>query len=400
MTYGLNYIGEWQANVAGGLGQGSIYIGRLEGVIDADLGKVVGWQGLKLHANGFQIHGAGLSRELIGNLMTVSYIEALPTTRLSELWLEQDMLGDTVALRFGQLAADTEFNVSTYANQFINGTFGWPAIMDHNLPSGGPAYPFATPGVRVKLDPGKNASLLLGVFNGDPAGPGEGDPQTRNRYGLNFRVQDPALVIVEGQYRYNQEKGAAGLAGTIKLGAWGHFGLFDDQRFDARGLSPADPASTGKPAQHRGNQAVYAVIDQEVWRPATGEADKGIGIFARFSAVPADRNLIDLYLDGGIVLAGLIPWRPDDVLSFGAAFARISSRTRQLDADVALLTGAGLIRDFEAAFEVNYQAQILTGVQMDLDLQRIVHPGGGIMGPSGEAIPDATVLTLHTSIKY
>src|SRR5262245_28310795 len=42
ITYELNYIGEWQANVAGGVSPGSIYIGRLEGVIDVDLAKIMG----------------------------------------------------------------------------------------------------------------------------------------------------------------------------------------------------------------------------------------------------------------------------------------------------------------------------------------------------------------------
>jgi porin len=269
-----------------------------------------------------------------------------------------------------------------------------------DLPSGGPAYPFATPAVRIKFDPVKSTSLLLGVFNGDPAGPGLGDPQTRNRYGLNFRVQDPAFVIAEGQYRYHQEKTAAGLAGTIKLGAWRHFGRFDDQRFDSSGVSLADPASTGDPARHRGDQGAYAVLDQQLWRPPTGEADKGVGVFARVSASPADRNLIDLYFDGGIVFAGLIPGRPDDVLSFGGAYARISSRARGLDADAAMFGGGNLVRDFEALFEANYQIQVLPGLQVDLDLQQIIHPGGNIAGPGGAAIPDATVLTLHTLIKY
>jgi hypothetical protein len=36
---------------------------------------------LTFHANGYQIHGSGLSREHIDNLMTVSHIEALATTR-------------------------------------------------------------------------------------------------------------------------------------------------------------------------------------------------------------------------------------------------------------------------------------------------------------------------------
>ncbi len=67
-----------------------------------------------------------------------------------------------------------------------------------NLPSGGAAYPLSTPGVRLKVDPNKNVSLLLAVLNGDPAGPGPGDEQLRNRYGLNFRVNDPAVHYRRG----------------------------------------------------------------------------------------------------------------------------------------------------------------------------------------------------------
>ena len=55
ITYGLNYVGEWQANVSGGVSRGSDYIGRLEGLVDVDLGKIAGWQGLMFHVNGYQI---------------------------------------------------------------------------------------------------------------------------------------------------------------------------------------------------------------------------------------------------------------------------------------------------------------------------------------------------------
>ena len=403
ITYGLNYVGQWQGNTSGGTQRGSIYIGRLEAYADIDLAKF-GWQGLTLHTNGFQIHGRGLSRDNIANnLMTASFIEALPSTRLSELWLEQKMLGDKVAFRFGQLAADTEFNTSSYANQFINATFGWPAIMGTNIPSGGPSYPLATPGVRLKVDPNKNLSFLLGVFNGDPAGPGAGDPQERNPHGLNFRIHDPALVMGEAQYRYNQDKGDKGLAGSLKAGAWGHFGKFDDQRFDTAGLSLANPGSTGNAVQRRGNHGFYGVIDHQIWRPASGEPDKGVGIFFRTSGSPSDRNLIDLYFDGGIAFAGMIPHRPDDIVAFGAAYARISDRARDLDRDTAFFGGPSLLRDHEALFEFNYQAQVIPGMQVDFDVQRIFHPGGNIATPSdpaGGPIKDATVLTLHTLIKY
>ena len=403
ITYGINYASDLQSNIAGGLRRRASYMGKLEVLVDIDLEKLSGLRGLSFHANAFQYHGHGLTGSSINSLMAVSYLEANASTRLSELWLEQKFAGDKATFRFGQLAADSEFFISSYGTQFINATFGWPAITGSNLPSGGPAAPLSTPGVRLKVDPDKSLSLLAAVFNGDPAGPGPGDPQVRNPHGLNFRVQDPPLVMGEMQYRVNQDKGDKGLAGSYKLGAWSHFGSFDDQRFGTDGLSLANPISNGRPIQLRGNHGVYGVIDQQIWRPPSGEPDKGVGLFARASASPDDRNLISGYVDGGIVFAGLIAARPDDVVSFGAAYAKISNRARGLDADSLAATGTGFVRNYEATFDANYQAQILPGWQMDLDLQRITHPSGGNIdatNPTAAAIPDATVLTLHTSIKY
>lgn len=404
-TYGLNYVGEFQSNVAGGIRTGGIYIGRLEGIVELDLAKLANMKGLTFHANAFQIHGKGLTGDYIGSIMTTSYIEARTTTRLSELWLEQKFANDKASLRFGQLATDVEFFGSSYASQFINAAFGAPPVFSANLPSGGATYPFATPGVRLKLDPDKNTSLLAAVYNGDPAGPasGPGDPQSRNRYGLNFRVQDTPLAIVEAQFRANQDKGDAGLARSVKFGAWNHFGRFDDQRFGTDGRSLADPASNGTPLSRRGNSGLYGIIDQQIWRPAGGEADKGIGVFARGFVTPADRNLLDLYVDGGIVFAGMIPQRPDDALSFGAALARVSSSARGLDADAIAFNGGGLRRSAERLFSVNYQAQVLPGWQVDLDYQRALNPSGGVANPAsptGAAIPSASIITLHTALKY
>src|SRR3954452_25055426 len=192
IEYSLIYIGEALGNASGGLKRGTIYEGRLDLQLDADLDKLGGWKGATLHANFYQIHGRGLSRYYLGNLATASGIEALASTRLYELWLEQTLLDGKAALRGGQLAADTEFLVSQYAGLFVNGTFGWPAITGVNLPSGGPAFPLATPGARLKLSPSSEVSFLFAAFNGDPAGPAgpfdDPDPQRRNRNGTNFRL--------------------------------------------------------------------------------------------------------------------------------------------------------------------------------------------------------------------
>ncbi|MFX5793484.1 carbohydrate porin, partial [Acinetobacter baumannii] len=82
IQFNATYISEVFGNASGGMRRGSIYTGRFDLGTDIDLEKVVGWTGARFHANIFQIHGQGLSRDYIGNLMLVSGVEALRAARL------------------------------------------------------------------------------------------------------------------------------------------------------------------------------------------------------------------------------------------------------------------------------------------------------------------------------
>lgn len=405
VTVCLNYTGEVLGNPTGGVRRGAIYEGRLEAVVNLDLEKLVGWSGATVHANAYQIHGRGLSGNDLGsNLLVVSTIEGLRTTRLFDLWLEQALWDNLVAVRIGQLAADDEFVISQYGALFLNSTFGWPGIDAADLPSGGPAYPLSTPGVRVKVQPTDQLSIMAAVFNGDPAGPGPGNPQARDRSGTAFRVNDDALAIAEAAYALNQEKDATGLPGTYKLGGWYHSGRFADQRFDSAGRSLASPASSGVPAQHRGDYGLYALVDQMVWRvPET--KDNGLGVFLRLAGSPSDRNQVDFYADGGLNYKGLLPDRGDDVLGLGLAYARISDAASGLDRDGNFFNGTQRpVRDHEMALELTYRAQVTPWWTVQPDLQVIFHPGGHVPDPTDptgkRAIRDALVLGLRTAVSF
>jgi porin len=401
-TFQLTYTGEVLGNAGGGIRRGTIYDGKLELDADVDLEKLAGAKDAAVHASVFDIHGTGgLSRHDIDNLLVASSIEALPSVRLYEAWFEQKLADGKIALRFGQLGADTEFISSTYAALFVNSTFGWPSITATDLPDGGPAYPLAAPAVRLKLQPTEKIALLVGVFDGNPAGPGAGDPQELDRYGLNFRVNDPPLVIGEGQYSYSL---GTELPGTAKLGLWGQFGRFADLRFDTQGLSLADPASKGVAAQHRGDGGIYGIVDQLVYHLPGADSGKGIGVFVRASASPSDRSPIDLYADAGVDFAGLLARRPDDTFGLAAAYAHISPRASALDLDRNNFTGSDSpVRDDEAVLEATYQAQIVPGWTVQPDVQYVFHPGGHVANPLGTGtapIPDALVLGVRTTIVY
>lgn len=293
IKFAATYIGEVLGNPTGGAKQSVIYEDRINLAVDADLQKLFGLDGLAFHANVFQIDGGGLSRGALFNLLDASGIEALPTTRLYEIWLEKKWNGDKMALRAGQLAADSEFATSKYTDVFTNASLGWPGIFALNLPSGGPSPPLATMGARFRADVTDNLTLVGAVFDGNAAGPGTNDPQLRDRYGVNFRVNDPPLLLSEAQFQWNSKKGDPGLDGKLKLGGWRHLGSFDDERFDVNGVSLASPSSSGIPASFAGDYGVYGVFEQKLFR-VKGDDDRGIGVFARASYSPPNRNLIVL----------------------------------------------------------------------------------------------------------
>jgi porin len=377
IVYGLEYTNDLLSNLRGGNKTGTIDQGKLQGILTVDFGKLAGWNGLTMFANFFAIHNTGrMRRDYVGGINTIAAIEAVPTVRLSELWFQQSFAGGRASVRAGQLAADDEFFYSELSTMFLQSD--WATIAAVNLPSGGAAYPLATPGIRLKVEPVKNFWLKLAVLDGDPSGAGFGDDaELRNRYGLNFRVNDPAFIIGEMEFQHNNGKTDKGLATTLKLGGWGHLGEFDDRRLAADGSLLANPLGSGIPLKHRGDSGLYAVIDQQLYRGSHGDAESGISVFSRMSISPSDRNLIDRYIDGGIVFAGLIPKRPNDRFGASIIYAHFSDSVRAFDRDMIAFTGLpGVVRDFEANLEFTYQAQIVPGWTVQPVLTRVWHPNG------------------------
>ena len=138
ISYGINYYGEVFGVVSGGIRRGSGYFGELEAIVDFDFEKMSGWKGLTGHASAFQLHGHGISTSNVGLLNPISNIEATPATRLFELWFEQELVKDQLAVRIGQMRVDYEgeFINSKIAGLFVNTNLGWPAFMGLNLPAG------------------------------------------------------------------------------------------------------------------------------------------------------------------------------------------------------------------------------------------------------------------------
>ena len=404
IDFGINDTAETLSNLIGGVRQLTIYQGLLDVSLTLDLEKLAKWPGASFYIDGYQISGRGLSKNAIGNLLTVSSIEALPSTRLHDLWLQQEFLDRQASLRVGQIALDDEFYISQYSAGFVNSTFGCPDIWSTDLPSGGPCYPFVTPGARFRVAPISGLTISAAAFNGNPAPPGPGDPQVRNSGGVNFLIGEGGfLPIAELAYAFDEEPISSTRLSDVKLGAWYHTADFPDLRRDTLGRSLADPSSTGLAATHGSNFGAYFVLDKMLWRrPDT--ASQGLAAFLRIGYAPPDRNLISLEIDAGLTFKGLLPGRELDILGVGTSFGRIGD-ARRLDQDEIQFTGIQRpVRDYEAVLEVTYEAHIAPWWVLQPDLQLVFHPGGYISAPppapAGQPIPNAVVIGLRSAITF
>jgi len=403
----LGYTAETLSNPIGGVKQGTIYEGLIMGTVELDLEKLFKWPAATFHVDGYQINGRGLTRNYVGDILTVSSIEALPSTRLHDLWLQQQTFDQKVSLRVGQIAIDdpNEFYNSQYSLLFINSTFGYPDLLGGNLPGGGPGYPFAVPGARLRITPTEQFTFSTVVFNGTTAPPGPGNPQIRNAHGTNFLIgEGGTLAMAELVYSFDQEPTSSTWLSDVKLGGWYHSAAFPDLHLDSMRGSLADPGGIGIPALHQGNYGPYLILDKMLWQPPSA-GSRGVAGFLRIGGAPGDRNLLNLEIDTGLNAKGLLPGRPLDTVGIALGYVRIGSAARALAADTRFLTGvAAPAPDYEAVVELTYQMNIAPWWYVQPDLQVILHPGGhGTKpppSPAGQPIPNALVVGVRSAITF
>lgn len=403
-------------NSSGGFKQGATYGGLTTLTVQLDTEKAGMWAGGLFNASALQIHGRNLSQYYLGTLQTSSGIEALPATRLWELWYQHSFADGAFDVKLGQQSIDQEFITSSNAAIFINTAMGWPLLPSVDLYAGGPTYPLSSLGVRFRGTPMENISLLGGVFQDNPpGGPFANDSQLRGstRGGGNFNLRTGALFIAEAQYAVNQPLTAgappdapkpSGLPSSYKIGAWYDTAGFPDQRFDTAGIRLASSGSNGHPKLRKGNYSVYGVADQGIWQPSP-DSPMLVSLFARAMGSTGDRNLVNFSLNGGVTIKALIPSRDNDTLGIGFGVGSIGSSARQADRDRIALNGPStlaLVRSNETFIEVTYQAQVTPWLQVQPDFQYVMRPAGGVPNPYSPArrLGDEAIFGVRTSITF
>lgn len=337
-----SYSADANAVVNGGTERGAAYLGKIALAIDGDLDRILGLADTNIHASIIDIHGVGASGRYLGNIATVSGIEAEPAIRLNQLWFDTG-LGGSARLRVGKFAAAPTFMTSDTAAFFINSTFGWPAIAASDLPQGGPSWPLSAPGVMLTAGPSSGLRVAAAVFAGTPSGSDSADPQRSDGHGFKaFRSKGAPLIIGELAI----DRGPL----TLKIGGWRHTGSF--ARIDRPEAPPV-----------RGNWSIYGVADLDLGHRASA---RNIGFFARGAVAQADRNPVPFYVDAGVVVKAPFTGRPNDAAGLGWSLTGLARTpiTRRRPAA-------------EQVVELSYSAAFGKHVSLQPNVQLVIDPANG-----------------------
>ncbi|MBE2179461.1 MAG: carbohydrate porin [Chthoniobacterales bacterium] len=294
------YTAQVWGNPVGGLDPGTAYVGLLQFGVNADLEKALGWNGGSFRTTWLWMSGGEPSVSNVGSIFAVSPIEAPPSFRALDIWLQQEFRDGALALRAGLFNADAEFTVSSNAALFQYSGFGWPTFYGGTL-GGAPVYPFAAPGIFMAVAPGGGWKWISSVMQGDAGS------QADNPSNFYWRFNRATGCLILNEIQHSRTGGR--LPGTAKMGA-----IFNT----------AETSDIAGNASSWSGGFVYGILDQMIWREDAAGAPQGASWFARGGySVLEDSQLYSLF-NTGFTCTGLIPGRDDDTAGVALSWAQFS----------------------------------------------------------------------------
>ncbi len=274
-----------------------------------------------------------------------------------EVAFEQELFAERLSVLIGRIAAAGTSTVDDFLGLPLAINFLNPAVGFNGIPANIPGfsfYPGATWGARLRFTPSRAWSVAAGVYN-SAANPL--DPSDSNLLGsalgrsvstsIDFSFDGEVFLITELTYKHHPD--AAG-PGVYKISAY-----YDSSRF----LDLTNPFSAGS----RGNHGFYILAEQMVYRESHVAPRQGLTPFVGVIVAPSKRrNLLPLYIKGGLIYQGLFARRDYDITTFGVTYARFNSD----------IPGLG----DRYWYEWTHLFVVTAWLMIRPDIQYIVHPGG------------------------
>ena len=382
----FGYTSELAHNVSGGTQHITRYTDQWNGGATFDLDKLLSWQGAKFYFMITDRNGRNLSAD--ANLGTNQQVAEVygrgQTWRLTNFYLEQNLLNDNLTLQIGRMGVGGDF--AAFSCDFQNLTFcgSQPGNLVGSYWANWPVSQWA---ITAKLKTSAQTYLSVGAYQVNPNYVNDGYNVRKGLYPNFPDGTTGALIPIEFGYMPTVN----GLPGSYKFGVWYNTSQTGDLVLDQ---NRAQRALTGDTALQRdGAYGGYINFSQQV----TG-TNGGDGVTVFLNATQADKftSATDHQVSLGMEYKG-IPGHPRDFI--GAAVGATHNNGRNADYQREYnATHPGLatvVNDgYEYATEVFYSWSPVPSISVRPNLQYIMHPGGTSQNDN------AFVVGLKTSIAF
>jgi porin len=327
------------SNVDGGIETGTAVLADIGLVFQSDFEAILGDGDATFSAYVIWNNASRFSDRYVGDLQSVSSIDAPEAIRLYEFWYEQQLTRAS-SMRFGLYDLNSEFDYSETSSLFVNGSHGIGAEYGQTGQAGPSIFPYTSLALRFEVAIREWHTLRYAVLDATP-----GDPDDPNRSAIHLSGDDGVLHALEYNY------GAPGEA-QFGLGAWAYSADFE----------LVEPTADEDRAD--GNKGIYGFADLPV---ASWDNGTHLDVFLRYGVADDRFNTLREYMGAGAVLTGLAPSRPDDQLGLAIASGHIGSPWRR--------AGGDFVEGHETAIELTYSAQLTDWLRVQPDIQYIINPG-------------------------
>jgi porin len=323
----------WQA-ADGGVSTGTRYLDNLDIVAEADMERLVGWNGASIGAYVLYNNGASLS-ELMGDGQVASNIETgVQALRLYEAWIDQQ-IGEQVSVRLGLYDLNSEFDALDSSSLFIGSAHGIGTDISQSGENGPSIFPSTSMAARLALSPAAGWTVRAAVLDGIP-----GDPAHPRRTAITLGNGDGALLIGEIE--------APLPAGKLLFGYWRYTAQADDLLAQ----------------RQRNNSGFYFRGETSIFSEGVDRSQR-LTAFFRLGLANRNVNQFTRFASAGLNYTGLIEGRGTDQLGLAVASALTSAEYR-------LTTPS--TKD-ETVLELTYRALLANWLTIQPNLQYVFNPG-------------------------
>jgi len=336
--FGAVYTGEVLHNQRGGIETGTDYLDNLDLTLALNADQLWGWSGASFFGYVLYNNGAALSDGRVGDAQVVTNIETVRSTRLFELWYEQQFTSWDLSSRVGLYNLNAEFYATPSSAIFINASHGIGPDFSQTGEAGPSIFPNTSLALRLQQSVSDQLAWRAVVLDAVP-----GDPDHPARTVVELRGDEGLLAVAELDFH----------PGNYRLG-WGGWRYSKRQtRIDEQG----DAISWGS----------YGFAEVALAGDSLDNAT--VSGFVRGGVAEHSVNRFENFIGAGLTFDGALWNCPQH--SFGFGYARVQNGA--MYRDVQTLQGLGT-RNEETDLEIVYQFPISQNLVLKPDLQYVINP--------------------------